>query len=305
MHEGRVIILDEQTGQPSPNRQWAGGLQQLIEVKEGLEPSDRRVILTRMSYQRFFQRYLRFGGLSDTAREAAAELWRTYRIPVISVPAGRDLHRLRHRDRVFTTSSDKMRAILERVIEIAGQGRPVLVAAPTVETANSITECLAGQGIEYYDLSTAEPVEVAGILAAAGRPGAITVATNMNRVGIDIIPSPETVQRGGLYVVIAEPHESRRADRRLSRRCGRGGEAGSHESFASLEDSMVAKHGGFALKVASWLLPIAPEVGRWVALYAVHSVQRRVEQDNAKLRWDLLIYDRETSKLLAFSGRSQ
>jgi preprotein translocase subunit SecA len=305
LRDGRILLLDEQTGQPTANRQWSGGLQQLIEVKEGCEPSDRRVILARMSYQRFFQCYLRLGGLSDTAREAAAELWKTYRIPVVAIPAGQDMHRLRYADQVFATASERLQAIVERAVEISVQGRPVFIAAPTVEAASAITECLAGQGVAHNDLATAQPDEVAGIFADAGQPGVITVSANMAGVGVGIVPGPDSVRRGGLHVIIAEPHDSRRADRWLTQRCGRGGAEGSHELFLSLEDPMVTETGGFAVDLASRLLPLAPEVGRWVALYAIRSAQRKIERKYAQMRWDVLMYDRETSKLLAFSGRSE
>ena len=305
LRDGRILILDEQTGRPAANRQWMGGLQQLIEVKEGCEPSDRRVILARMSYQRYFQRYMRFGGLSDTAREAAAELWTTYRLLVVAIPAGRDKHRLRYANQVFATASERLQAIMERAVEIAVQGRPVFIAAPTVEAANAITECLTKQGVTHNDLAAAQPDEVAGIFADAGQPGVITVSANMAGVGVGIVPAPDSARRGGLHVIIAEPHDSRRADRWLAQRCGRGGAAGSHELFLSLEDPMVTETGGFAVDLASWLFPFAPDVGRWVALYAVRGAQRKIERKHARMRWDLLMYDRETSKLLAFSGRNE
>ena len=305
LRDGRILILDEQTGQPTDNRQWMGGLQQLIEVKEGCEPSDHRVILARMSYQRYFQRYLRFGGLSDTAREAAAELWKTYRLLVIAIPGSRDMHRQRCSDRVFATASERLQAIVERAIEIADQGRPVFIAAPTAEAAKAITECLTKQGVAHNDLAAAQPDEVAGIFADAGQPGVITVSANMAGVGMGIVPAPDSARSGGLHVIIAEPHDSRRADRWLAQRCGRGGTAGSHELFLSLEDPMVIETGGFAVDIASRLFPLAPDVGRWAALYAVRGAQRKIERKHARLRWDLLIYDRETSKLLAFSGRNE
>ena len=305
VRDGRILILDEQTGEPTANRQWTGGLQQFVEVKEGCEPSDRRVVLARMSYQQYFQRYLQFGGLSDTAREAAAELWGTYRTPVVAIPAGREMHRRRCRDRVLATPSERLQAIVERASEIAVQGRPVFIAAPTVEAAHPITDCLARQGVAHNDLAAAQPNEVAGLFADAGQPGVITVSANMAGVGVGIVPAPESALRGGLHVIIAEPHDSRRADRWLAQRCGRGGAAGSHESFLSLEDLMVAKTGGFAVNLASWLLSFAPNVGRWLVLYAVRGVQRKIERKNARMRRDLLMYDRETSRLLAFSGHSE
>ena len=295
VREGRVFILDDRSGEITADRQWAGGLQQLIEVKEGCEPSGRRVTLARMSYQSFFRRYRRLGGLSGVAAEGAAEFWSTYRIPVIVIPAARHGRRQAMPDRVFATADEKLRAIAARVVEMAGRDRPVHIAAPTAEAAAAVAERLSDMGIPFSDISHDE--------SAAGHrgPGAVTLSDAM--AGLDAASAPEG--RGGLHVIIAEPHESRRADRWLAQRCGWGGAAGSHESFLSLEDAILSGSGGVMLALARWLMPRAPAMGRAFTAAAARGAQETNERNQTKLRRELLMYDRETSRMLSFAGRGE
>ena len=295
VRQGRVFILDDRSGEITADRQWAGGLQQLIEVKEGCEPSGRRVTLARMSYQSFFRRYRRLGGLSGVAAEGAAEFWSTYRIPVIVIPAARHGRRQAMPDRVFATADEKLRAIAARVVEMAGRDRPVHIAAPTAEAAAAVAERLSDMGIPFSDISHDE--------SAAGHRGTGAVTLSDAMAGLDAASAPEG--RGGLHVIIAEPHESRRADRWLAQRCGWGGAAGSHESFLSLEDAILSGSGGVMLALARWLMPRAPAMGRAFTAAAARGAQETNERNQTKLRRELLMYDRETSRMLSFAGRGE
>ncbi|MCH7944199.1 MAG: prepilin peptidase, partial [Proteobacteria bacterium] len=295
VRDGRVFILDDHSGEITADRQWAGGLQQLIEVKEGCEPSGRRVTLARMSYQSFFRRYQRLGGLSGVAAEGAAEFWSTYRMAVIAIPAVRAGPCHRMPDRVFATADEKLAAIAARVVHMAGQDRPVHIAAPTDAAAAAVAERLADMGIPFADISHDD-----------GRGGydrveAVTLSAAM--AGLDAASRP--VSQGGLHVIIAEPHDSRRADRWLAQRCTGGDTAGSHERFLSLEDGILADTGGVMVMLARWFMPWAPLMGRAFTAAAARDAQAMNERNQTKLRRELLMYDRETSRMLAFAGRGE
>ena len=293
VRQGRVFIVDERSGEVTADRQWSGGLQQLIEVKEGCEPSGRRVTLARMSYQSYFRRYRRLGGLSSVACEGAAEFWSTYRIPVIRIAASRRGRRQPMANRVFATAESKYLAIAARVVQMADQDRPVHIAAPSAETAAAVAACLKSMGIAFADLSQSRNTQHLAVTLSASMAGLSE--------GLDVSP---VTGPGGLHVIIAEPHESRRDDRWLAQRCAWGDAHGSHESFLSLEDDILEVIGGVTLMITRLFRPW-PIIGPMLAHSAARSAQEINERKQIQLRRELLMYDRQTSRMLAFSGRGE
>ena len=202
---------------------------------------------------------------------------------MIAIPAARRARRRRMAGRAFVTADEKLKAIAARIVEITGLDRPVHIAAPTSEAAAPIAGRLTDMGIPFSDISRDDGAAVT--LGAA--------------------PAPPPARKDGLHVIIAEPHDTRRADRWLAQRCGWGGAEGSHETMISLEDELLADAGGMLLWLARRVLPWLPSAGRALAAAAARAVQDRNEKRHGQLRRELLMYDRQTSRLLAFSGRGE
>ena len=248
--EGKVQIVDEYTGRVMADRFWERGLQQLIEIKEGLPASGRRETLARITYQRFFQRYLRLSGMSGTLREVAGELRATYRVPVIPIPTHR---RLRRRDggvRLARRAADKWRRVARRALQMAARGRPVLIGTRSVAASEALAEVLLAMGAAPVVLNARQDADEAAVIAQAGEKGRITIATNMAGRGADIVLTPESRAVGGLHVILTEFHESPRIDRQLYGRAGRQGDPGSVEQIVALDDELFRR---YARKLAATL----------------------------------------------------
>ncbi len=297
----KVQIVDEFTGRVMPDRSWEDGLHQMIEVKEAVALTGRQQTLARISYQRFFRRYLRLAGMTGTASEAAAELWSVYRLPVVRVPTHRPSQRRDLGERIFATSGERWDAVVERVMVLRGErreGRPVLVGTRSVAASELLSARLREAGVPHRVLNARQDQEEAEIVAGAGEPGCVTVSTNMAGRGTDIRLAPGVADRGGLHVIATERHEARRIDRQLFGRCGRQGDPGSHEVIASLEDELLLAHGHGAL--AFWLGD--GEKGRRLKM---RMAQGRAERLHGRMRRDLLASDARLESLLAFSGRGE
>ena len=244
-------IIDEYTGRVMADRSWEHGLHQMIEAKEGCAISGRQETLARISYQRFFRRYLRPAGMTGTAREMARELWSVYRLNVVSVPTNRPLRRDALADRVFATSEQKWKAIVVRVNELHQQGRPVLVGTRSVAASEHLSHLLNDEGLHHRVLNARQDQEEADIIARAGEPGRITVATNMAGRGTDIKLAEGVADAGGLHVLATERHEARRIDRQLFGRGGRQGDPGTYQSMVSLEDELAKDF--YGERLTGWL----------------------------------------------------
>ena len=291
VREERVQIIDEFTGRILADRAWEQGLHQLIEVKEHCALTSRREPLARISYQRFFRRYLRLAGMTGTAREVGRELWTVYRLPVVRVPTNRPLDRRRLASRVVRTADEKWTAIVRRIAEVHTQGRPILVGTRSVGASEHLSRLLKRADLPHVVLNARQDEDEAEIVARAGERGRITVATNMAGRGTDIRLAPGVADLGGLHVIATEYHEAGRIDRQLFGRCGRQGDPGSFEVFASLDDEIV-RH-------ASW----ARVLGAVPARLAL--AQRAAERLHSRMRRDLLRYDEQLETALAFSGRGE
>ncbi len=303
VRDGKARIVDEYTGRVMADRFWSDGLHQMIEIKEGLEPSTKRLTLARMTYQRFFRRYRRLSGMSGTGLEVARELWAVYRLPVARIPPHRPSRRNVMRSRMLPTLEVKWRAITFYAAHWRARGIPVLIGTRSVAASQHASDHLAAAGLDHVLLNAAQDDAEAAIVAAAGHPGRITVATNMAGRGTDIRIAAEVAERGGLHVIMSEAHDSARIDRQLAGRCARQGEPGVFVALMSLDDPLLA-----ATASRSWMVLVrfgtrvfGETFGRW----AMHRAQRNAERLHAKMRRQLLRSDETLDHALAFSGRAE
>ena len=302
--EDKVLIIDANTGRTMPDRSWERGLHQLVEAKEGCPLTEAREQLGRLTYQRFFRRYLRLGGMTGTAREVSAELWSDYGLRVQRIPLHRPSRRRERPALIYRRVEEKWAAVVASVIGIQGQGRPVLVGTASVEDSELLSRELTAAGVAHRVLNARQDQAEAEIVAAAGKPRQVTVATNMAGRGTDIPLAAGVAELGGLHVVAACRNNAKRIDRQLSGRCARQGDPGSHQTIVSLEDNLIRQSGRLTL------LPILSSrrtIGGWLqrklALYIIGRAQRGIERRHRETRRALRQFDRQTGRLLAFSGQ--
>lgn len=304
--DGKIQIIDEFTGRLMPDRSWERGLHQLIEAREKCELTHQNETLARISYQRFFRRYLHLAGMTGTAREVYRELWSVYRLQVVRVPSNKPSVRRAWPTKIYRKSQEKWNAIVERIADLHGQGRPILVGTRSVAASENLSEILSEHGLPHRVLNARQDREEAEIIGQAGQMGQITVATNMAGRGTDIKLGEQVCQSGGLHVIATEPHEARRIDRQLFGRCGRQGDPGSFELIACTEDEVLT---AYLDTFAGWSLY------RWLELNAlfghrmngfiVTRAQRKVERRHYMARRDLLAFDESVESALAFTGRAE
>jgi preprotein translocase subunit SecA len=303
VQEDKVVIIDPNTGRTMPDRSWEQGLHQLVEAKEGCPLTDAREQLGRLTYQRFFKRYLRLGGMSGTAREVADELWSVYGLPVQRIPLHRPGRRNQLPTRVYPYAHEKWAAVLARIRRLRAAGRPVLVGTATVADSDRVSGLLTAGGIAHQVLNARQDEAEAEVVAAAGRRGQVTVATNMAGRGTDIPLGPGVAELGGLHVIAVCRNEAARIDRQLHGRCARQGDPGSHQTLLSLEDELVQRH------CPPWLIHLLRDhtlkrgwFHRALNIQVFRQVQARIEGRHREARRALLRHDRQTGQLLAFSG---
>lgn len=240
--EGRVLIVDEFTGRFLPDRSWEHGLHQAIEAKEGLAITADRETLARVSFQRFFRSYPFLCGMTGTAASDAGEIETVYARPVRRIPTHRPVIRESLPPRVFRSALGRWTAVAEEVEKVAGRGRPVLVGTRSIAASELLSELLARRGVPHQVLNALHDADEARLIAEAGRPAAVTVATNMAGRGTDIRLAPEARAAGGLHVILTELHAARRIDRQFIGRAGRQGDPGSSRLMLSLEDELLVHH---------------------------------------------------------------
>ncbi len=298
---GKVQIVDEFTGRVMADRSWELGLHQLIEIKEGCAPTGRRVTQARVTYQRFFRRYLLLGGMSGTAVEVAPELWSVYRLRVRRIATNRPLLRIDRGLRMLRDADARWRAVVAAVAREHAAGRPVLIGTRSVAASERLSGMLDGAGIAHRVLNARFDQEEADIVALAGLRGAVTVATNMAGRGTDILLGPGVAEAGGLHVILTEYHESARIDRQLFGRCGRQGDHGTFEAIVSLEDELVALHAaraGALLRHTADGADIAPRRAAWLRRLA----QAAAERAGVRVRRQTFDADRQLDQMLGFAG---
>jgi len=306
VRDGKVQVIDEHTGRVMADRTWSQGLHQMIEIKEGCEMTSRRETMARISYQRFFMRYLRLGGMTGTAAEVARELGVVYGLAVVKIPTNRVSQRIERPVQVFAKAEEKWQAIALRVEELHRTGIPVLLGTRSVAASEEAAARLAARGLIFCVLSAKQDKEEAEIIAAAGWPGRITIATNMAGRGTDIQLSNEVVLRGGLHVILSDRHEARRIDRQLAGRCARQGDPGCFETILSLDDVILEPfRGGWQGLLMRSAMRLLPFIKPWLMRAWIGYAQRRTEQLQFRIRKALLKSDRQMGDILAFSGRSE
>ena len=240
--DGKVVIVDEFTGRLMPDRTWRDGLHQAIEAKESLEVNPPKDTYARVSFQRFFRMYRKLAGMTGTASEARREFWQIYHLPVVVIPTNRPCIREVLPDSVFATEAAKWGAIVDEIRRIHSTGQPVLVGTRSVRASEHLSELLAAEELEHNVLNAVRHAEEARIIAEAGQPGKITVATNMAGRGVNIRLGKGVEELGGLYVIATERHEAGRIDRQLFGRAARQGEPGHARAIVCLEDELVSRH---------------------------------------------------------------
>ena len=303
VRDDKVMIVDEFTGRTMADRTWSDGLHQMIELKEGLEPTPANETLARMTYQRFFRRYRMLAGMTGTARGAAWEFWSVYGLPVVKIPTNRPDQRQFTSDRVFPTPKAKWDAIEVLVQELWQSGRPVLLGTKSVATADEASRRLTASNIPHQVLSAAQDEEEAEKISRAGRPGMVTVATNMAGRGVDVRLGEGVADKGGLNVILSERHDSQRVDLQLAGRCGRQGDPGWVATYMSLGDDLMQGAGASASRgLARIALAL---VGQRVAGLLVRRRQIKIENNHARMRRDLLEADKNLRDILAVSGQAE
>jgi len=288
------------------DRSWERGLHQMIEVKEGVDISMRQETLIRISYQKFFRRYIRLSGMTGTAQEVAGELSSVYRLRTRRVPTNKRSRRWDKGEYCYATSDYKWQAVLREVVRKHKKGRPILIGTQSVEASEHLSGLLTQQGLHHRVLNARQNEAESEIIAQAGLTGRITVATNMAGRGTDISLDDTTRAAGGLHVIATGRHDAARIDRQLYGRAARQGDPGSHITFVSLQDDLLRVFYGSKLKpliaLTSWGRGWVPG---FIARASVNLAQWTSEKRNSRIRQNLLKADDSLDELLAFSGRGE
>lgn len=304
VEDGQVQIIDQSTGRRMPDRAWEQGLQQMIEAKEGCLISEHREPQARISYQRFFSRYLRLCGTSGTLGEVGAELRRVYGLELRRVAPNQPCKRINYGTRIYRDAEVQKAALIERVGRIHSVGRPILIGTCSVEDSERVSSWLREAEFEHRVLNARQDREEAEIVAAAGQKDAITVATNMAGRGTDIALGNVVEALGGLHVIATGLNPSRRLDRQLFGRCARQGDPGSAEAILSLRDeTLVSCIGGLIPGIMKMFVGSRDAVPAMVAKPLLRLAQRRYETRQRRIRKALIKQDKRLRRTLAFSGR--
>jgi preprotein translocase subunit SecA len=304
--DGKVQIVDESTGRIMPDRSWERGLHQLIELKEGVEPTPRRDTLARFTYQRLFRRYVQLSGMTGTAAEAAREMKAVYGLDTARIPLHRPSRRVDRGCTVFATLEEKWERVADVAEDLARrQGRPVLIGTRSVQASEQVSAVLHRRDLPHALLNAKQDKDEADVVAQAGQPGSITVATNMAGRGTDIELGPGVAQRGGLHVILTEYHDSRRVDRQLVGRCARQGDPGSCEAIVSLDDDIFQVCAPSLAKALHRTLATGMPVPERVYSALRQRAQGAAERRQYAIRMSNLKQDRHLQRLLAFTGRSE
>jgi preprotein translocase subunit SecA len=304
--DGKVQIVDESTGRVMPDRSWERGLHQMIEAKEGCEPTAQNETIARLTYQRLFRRYVRLAGMTGTAKEVSREIRAVYGLDVCRIPLHKPARRRYLPATICVTQEQKWARVVDAVEReaIAG-GRPVLIGTRSVKASEEISSLLHLRGLEHALLNAKQDEMESEIIAQAGQLSRITVATNMAGRGTDIRLSPEVVASGGMHVILTEYHDSRRIDRQLFGRCARQGDPGSCEAVVSLDDELFEVDARTASRYLRSLLSREARLPPIIFHVLRKFAQRNAERRGAAARLKNLAQDRHLDRMLAFSGRGE
>jgi len=291
--EGKIAIVDEFTGRILPGRRYSDGLHQAIEAKENVKVERDSQTLATITLQNYFRMYKKLAGMTGTAETEEAEFYQIYKLEVVVIPTNKPVIREDLDDAVYRTKREKYNAVIQQIEELKKQGRPVLVGTTSVEVSETISRMLKRKGIPHNVLNAKQHQREAEIVAHAGEMGAVTIATNMAGRGTDIKLGAGVRERGGLYILGTERHESRRIDRQLRGRAGRQGDPGTSKFFISLEDDLMRLFGSD--RISSIMSRMGLKDGEVIQhpmiTKSVERAQKKVEENNFAIRKRLLEYD--------------
>jgi preprotein translocase subunit SecA len=291
--DGKVMIVDEFTGRLLPGRRYSDGLHQAIEAKEGVKVERDTQTLATITLQNYFRLYKKLAGMTGTAETEASEFIDIYKLDVVVVPTNKPMIRTDHEDVVYKTKREKYNAVIDGIEELRKINRPVLVGTTSVEVSETISRMLKRKGVPHNVLNAKQHQREAEIIAYAGLPGAVTIATNMAGRGTDIKLGPGIADIGGLHIVGTERHEARRIDRQLRGRSGRQGDPGSSRFYLSLEDDLMRLFGSerIARVMERMGLKEGEVIQHRMITRSVERAQKKVEENNFAIRKRLLEYD--------------
>lgn len=291
--DNKVLIVDEQTGRIMDGRRYSDGLHQAIEAKENVKVEAATQTFATITLQNYFRMYAKLGGMTGTAVTEAGEFWEIYKLDVVEIPTNRPISRIDKDDLIYRSVREKYNAIIEEVAQLTAQKRPVLIGTTSVEISELLSRMLKIRNIPHNVLNAKLHKKEAEIVAEAGKPGMVTIATNMAGRGTDIKLAPEVKEAGGLAIIGTERHDSRRVDRQLRGRAGRQGDPGTSQFYVSLEDNLMRLFG--SERVAKIMDRMGLQEGEVIQhsmmTKSIERAQKKVEENNFGVRKRLLEYD--------------
>jgi preprotein translocase subunit SecA len=299
---GEVVIVDEFTGRLQPGRRWSEGLHQAVEAKEGVEIQKESKTFASITYQNYFRMYEKLSGMTGTALTSQEEFYTVYKLEVIPVPTNQLVTRLDRNDLIFQNENGKFKAIIEKVKSVHSTGQPILIGTASIDSNERLSGALTSSGIVHEVLNAKNHEREGEIIAAAGRPGAVTLATNMAGRGVDIkLGGPDATKEesekvksaGGLFVLGTERHEARRIDNQLRGRSGRQGDPGETQFFVSMDDSLMRVFGGERVKslMSTFKIPENEPIEMGMISKTLESAQTKIEGLHFDSRKQILAYD--------------
>ncbi len=291
--DGKIAIVDEFTGRILPGRRYSDGLHQAIEAKENVKVERDSQTLATITLQNYFRLYKKLAGMTGTAETEEGEFFEIYKLEVVVIPTNKPITRDDAEDAIYRTKREKYNAVIDKIKELKDEMRPVLVGTVNVEISETLSRMLKRQGIQHNVLNAKKHASEAEVVAFAGQPGAVTIATNMAGRGTDIKLGAGIVDKGGLFILGTGRHESRRIDRQLRGRSGRQGDPGTTKFFISLEDDLMRLFGGDRVTNIMGKLGMEPgeAIEHSMITKSVERAQKKVEENNFAIRKRLLEYD--------------
>ena len=291
--DNKVMIVDEQTGRIMDGRRYSDGLHQAIEAKENVKIEDATQTFATVTLQNYFRMYRKLSGMTGTAITEAGEFWEIYKLDVVEIPTNKPISRDDREDLLYKTTREKYNAVIEEIVKLVGQNRPVLVGTTSVEISELLGRMLAMRKIPHNILNAKLHKKEADVVAEAGKPGQVTIATNMAGRGTDIKLTDEVKEAGGLAIIGTERHDSRRVDRQLRGRAGRQGDVGSSQFFVALDDNLMRLFGSD--RIAKMMDRLGLKEGEVIQdrliTKSIERAQKKVEENNFGIRKRLLEYD--------------
>jgi preprotein translocase subunit SecA len=302
VRDNEVVIVDEFTGRLQPGRRWSDGLHQAVEAKEGVAIQQESRTYASVTYQNYFRQYEKLAGMTGTALTSQEEFYSVYGLDVVPVPTNKTVARIDHNDLIFQTEAGKFNAIIAKVKEVHATGQPILIGTASIEKNEQLSAALRAAGVQHEMLNAKNHEREGEIIAAAGRKGAVTLATNMAGRGVDIkLGGPDATpeqaeeirQLGGLFVLGTERHEARRIDNQLRGRSGRQGDPGATQFFVSMEDNLMRVFGGDRIKnlMGTFKIPEDQPIENRMITKQLETAQTRIEGFHFDARKQVLAYD--------------